>query len=142
MAAAPKWVWYCLLTIVLWGAWGVVSKVAMGMMSPLLNQVLFTLGLAPLVLATTLSSSAFVGTNKLRGGAYAFATGILGGLGNVAFFEALSGDGKASIVVPLTGLYPLLTILTALPLLSERLNRIQAVGIVLAVAAIWLFSSG
>ena len=141
MVAAPKWVWYSVLTIFLWGTWGLVSKVAMGMMSPLLSQVLFTLGLLPLALATALSRNAFAGVNKLRGSSYAFATGILGGLGNVAFFEALGG-GKASIVVPLTGLYPLLTILTALPLLRERLNRVQGAGIVLAVVAIWLFSSG
>ena len=44
-----------ILTIVFWGTWGVVSKAAMGMMSPLVNQVLFTLGLVPLVLANTVS---------------------------------------------------------------------------------------
>lgn len=138
----PKWLWYSILTIVFWGTWGVVSKAAMGMMSPLLNQVLFTLGLVPLVLATAMSKNVSVGTNKLQGSAYAFVTGILGGVGNVTFFEALSHGGKASIVVPITGLYPLLTVLTALPLLREKLNRIQVMGIALAVAAILLFSSG
>ena len=58
------------------------------------------------------------------------------------FFEALSHGGKASIVVPITGLYPLLTVLTALPLLGEKLNRIQVAGIALAVVAVLLFSSG
>lgn len=138
----PKWLWYSILTIVFWGAWGVVSKAAMEMMSPLLNQVLFTVGLVPLALVCTLSKNVSVGTNRLRGGAYAFVTGILGGVGNVTFFEALSHGGKASIVVPITGLYPLLTVLTALPLLREKLNRIQAAGIALAVVAILLFSSG
>jgi transporter family protein len=138
----PKWVWYSILTMVLWGVWGIVSKVAMEMMSPLLNQVLFTLGLAPLVLVTALSRNASVGTNPLKGGAHAFATGILGAVGNVTFFIALSSGGKASIVVPMTGLYPLLTILTALPLLRETLNRVQILGVVLAVAAILLFSAG
>jgi transporter family protein len=137
----PKWLWYSVLTIVVWGAWGVVSKAAMDMMSPLVNQVLFTLGLVPLVLATTLSKNVSAGTNKLRGSAYAFVTGILGGVGNVTFFEALSHGGKASIVVPMTGLYPLLTVLTAIPLLREKLNRVQILGIVLAVLAILSFSS-
>jgi hypothetical protein len=39
-------------------------------MSPLLNQVLFTLGLVPLVLATTMSKNVSVGTNKLICGAF------------------------------------------------------------------------
>jgi transporter family protein len=137
----PKWVRYSVLTILLWGAWGVVSKATVQLISPLLNQVLFTLGLAPLVLMSALSRRSLEGTHKLKGGAYAFATGLLGGLGNVTFFVALSRGGKASTVVPLTGLYPLLTIFTALIFLREKLNGVQLVGIVFAAAAIVLFSS-
>lgn len=137
----PKWLWYSLLTVIFWGTWGVVSKVALGMMSPLVNQVLFTFGLIPLVVAVTCSKNLSKGSNKRRGAVYAFVTGILGGVGNITFFEALGHGGKASIVVPITGLYPLLTVVTAIPLLKEKLNWVQAAGIAMAIVAIFMFST-
>ena len=138
----PKWLWYSILTTLFWGAWGVVSKVAMNMMSPMVNQVLFTLGLIPLVLIVARSRQAWAGRNRWCGGTFAFVTGILGGVGNVTMYEALSHGGKASTVVPITGLYPLFTVVTAIPLLREKLNWVQAVGIGLAICAIVLFSTG
>jgi uncharacterized membrane protein len=138
----PKWLWYSILTTLFWGAWGVVSKVAMNMMSPMVNQVVFTLGLIPLVLIVARSRQAWAGPNRWRGGTFAFVTGILGGVGNVTMYEALSHGGKASTVVPITGLYPLFTVVTAIPLLREKLNWVQVVGIGLAVIAILLFSTG
>jgi transporter family protein len=138
----PKWLWYSILTVLFWGVWGVVSKVAVRMMSPMVNQVIFTLGLIPLVLVVLRSKQAFTGRNRVVGGAFAFVTGILGGVGNVTLYEALSHGGKASTVVPITGLYPLFTVVAALPLLREKLNKVQGVGIALAAAAILLFASG
>jgi uncharacterized membrane protein len=41
----------------------------------------------------------------------AFGSGLTGGLGNLALFASLSGGGLASVVYPLTALYPLLTVL-------------------------------
>jgi hypothetical protein len=60
----PKWLGYSALTVICWGVWGAVSKVVLGMMSPLLNQVLFTLGLVPLVLAATMARSTSLGGNR------------------------------------------------------------------------------
>jgi uncharacterized membrane protein len=137
----PKWLWYSILTTLFWGAWGVVSKVAMDKMSPMVNQVVFTLGLIPLVLIVAGSQQIWAGRDRVRGGIFAFVTGILGGVGNITMYEALSHGGKASTVVPITGLYPLFTVLTAVPLLREKLNWVQAVGIGMAVVAILLFST-
>ncbi len=138
----PRWLWYSILTTLFWGAWGVVSKVSVNMMSPMVNQVVFTVGLIPLVLIVARSKHAWTGRNRWRGGSFAFITGILGGVGNVTMYEALSHGGKASTVLPTTGLYPLFTVVAAIPILREKLNRVQAAGIALAVIAILLFSSG
>lgn len=137
----PKWLWYSILTTIFWGAWGVVSKVAMNKMSPMVNQIIFTLGLIPLVVLVARSQQMGTGRDRVRGGIFAFVTGILGGVGNITMYEALSHGGKASTVVPITGLYPLFTVLTAIPLLRERLNWVQGVGIGMAVVAILLFST-
>ena len=66
-------------------------------------------------------------------------TGICGGLGNVTFYLALS-RGKASVIVPMVGLAPLITVVLAVVVLKESINRAQAVGVVLAVISIYLLS--
>jgi transporter family protein len=137
----PKWLFYTLLTVLCWGIFGLTSKAATNAMAPMLNQVLFTVGLTPLVLILLRSKQLSSGTNKVRGAFLGFATGILGGVGNISFFEAFSHGGKASTVVTVTGLYPLVTIVVGLSVLKERLNRTQAAGIVLAIVAIYLFST-
>jgi drug/metabolite transporter (DMT)-like permease len=73
--------------------------------------------------------------------AYAFATGLCGGMGNIALLEALNRGGDVSTVLPLTGVFPLVTVVLAMLLLKERPNGLQFFGIGLAVAAIVLFSA-
>jgi transporter family protein len=57
----------------------------------------------------------------------------------LGFYSALDG-GKAPIVVPLTALYPIVTVLLSFLVLSERISPIKAVGVVLALVAILLLS--
>lgn len=69
----------------------------------------------------------------------AILAGILGSLGYVFFIKALE-RGKASIVIPLTALYPAITVVFALLLLKEKITVLQALGIVLALVATILMS--
>jgi transporter family protein len=62
-------------------------------------------------------------------------------VGNLAFFQALVKGGKASVVSPVTALFPMVTVLLALVFLKERLGRAQWLGVALAFAAIYLLSS-
>jgi len=55
-------------------------------------------------------------------------------------YLALARGGKASIVIPFVGLAPLVTVVLALALLGESLNRAQIVGVVLALISIYLLS--
>jgi len=57
----------------------------------------------------------------------------------VTFYLALS-RGKASVVVPMVGLAPLMTVVLALVVLKESINRAQVVGVVLALLSIYLLS--
>lgn len=88
-------------------------------------------------LATTLTMA---GVRVRRGVAIAVVAGILSCLGNVAYYHALNLGGKAATVIPLTALYPLVTIGLALLLLRERLNRAQLAGVLLSLVAIYLFN--
>ena len=75
-----------------------------------------------------------------RGIAYGVLNGILAGLGSLAYFAAMS-QGQASIVGPVTSLFPLVTVVLALLLLKERINRLQGIGIILALVAIGVLSA-
>lgn len=136
----PSWLFYSLLTIVCWGAWGVVSKVASASVDADTNQIFFTIGILPLILLVLQSPRLVGGTQRRSGIAWAFITGLLGGTGNIAFFHAMVIGGKASIVVPTTALFPLVTVILAITFLHERLSKWQVLGFVLALPAIYLLS--
>jgi transporter family protein len=61
-------------------------------------------------------------------------------IGIITFTAALESGGKASIVVPMTALYPLVAIALGVTFLSESISPIQATGIGLALAGIVLMS--
>jgi uncharacterized membrane protein len=66
--------------------------------------------------------------------------GITNSLGALFLYMSLASGAKASIAVPLTALYPLLTVLLAVALLRERVSPLHWVGIILAVVAAILMS--
>jgi transporter family protein len=68
------------------------------------------------------------------------AGGALNGLGAWTSFRALESGGKASIVISLISLFPLLTVVLAVVLLHERLTWMQLAGAVVAIAAAILLS--
>jgi transporter family protein len=136
----PVWLVYSLLTIVLWGVWSTVTKVIADDITAYVNQVLFTIGLLPVIAVVLRSRRLAGGHNRKRGIFYAFITGILGGTGNITFFKALSAGGKASIVVPATSLSPLVTVIMGYFVLKERATTSQKAGLVLAMVAIYLLS--
>ncbi len=140
IGGVPSWLFYSLLTIVAWGAWGVVSKVASAGVDANTNQIFFTIGILPLILVVLRSPRLTTGTQRKLGITWAFITGILGGTGNIAFFHALVIGGKVSIVVPATALFPLVTVILAIAFLHERLGKLQIVGFFLALTAIYLLS--
>jgi len=134
------WLVYSLLTILLWGGWGAISKAVANDINAYMNQILFTLGLFPLILLVFRSPRMAGGRNRKLGIFFAFLTGILGGLGNIAFFKSLSMGGRATVVVPMSGLSPLVTVLVAFVVLRERMSTYQKVGLAIALAAIYLLS--
>ncbi len=145
----PLWLFWSLVTIVMWGTWGLVSKIASGGVDAWMNQLLFTVGIAPLLVfvswkvskARNGGESAAHSQGRRKGVFWAFLTGILGGVGNMAYFEAMVKGGKASVVTPVTALFPMVTVVLALLFLKERLGRVQWVGLALAFVAIYLLNA-
>ena len=136
----PRWLSFSLITIALFGVWGFVSTVITKDVGPLTVQFLSTIGLLPVALILGFSKNLRKGTGFAAGITFATLTGVLGGSGNVALYKALQIGGEGSVIVPITGMYPLVTVILARFLLKERLNRVQTIGIGLALLAIYLFS--
>jgi transporter family protein len=141
----PLWLFWSLVTVVMWGTWGLVSKIASAGVNAYMNQLLFTVGIAPLLVFVSWKVSLSVSGEKCagrgRGVFWAFLTGILGGVGNMAYFEAMVKGGKSSVVTPVTALFPMVTVLLALTFLKERLGRLQWAGLGLALVAIYLLNA-
>lgn len=138
----PRWLFHTLLTLLLWGAWGVVSKQLSSGLAAWDVQAWSTIGMLPVLLWLGFAVAREKRAWSWRGGAQAFVAGVLVSLGNVACFQAMALGGKAAAVIPLTALYPLVTILLSLAVLHERLNAFQAAGLLLALAAMWLLNVG
>jgi len=132
------WLFHAMLCIVWWGVWGFLSKLGSDQISPQQLQILFTVGIIPPSVLAWAQLGFRVETDR-RGVIYGILNGIFSGLGMLAFYAALA-RGQASIVGPFTALFPLLTVALAFAFLRERINRIQAAGMILALAAIVLLS--
>jgi uncharacterized membrane protein len=101
-------------------------------------QILFTLGMLPVAIAMLLQMRGKLDRNA-GGIAYGLLSGIVTGLGTLGYYAALR-DQDASVVTPVTGLFPVLTVLLAFVVLRERLNKIQMGGMLLALASIVILS--
>jgi drug/metabolite transporter (DMT)-like permease len=101
------------------------------------SQAFSTLGILPVMLAVAASRGFRGSHHKLRGSAASFFAGILVGMGNASYYQAVS-LAKAATTVSFTMLYPIVTVVLALALLREKPNRWQFAGIVGSLLAITL----
>jgi transporter family protein len=126
------WVFYACVATLCWGVVGLLQKLGTNRITSRSLLVWLVVGFAAML------------PLLWRGGALAglgwrvLLIGLLGGaangLGSWALFEALERGAKASVAVPLTALYPLVTIVLARIFLAETLTFRQWLGIALAVA--------
>ena len=136
----PKWLWLSLMSMLWWGVGGFLVKLGMALMNPQAMQILFVAGMLPPVILA-LWQIGFRVQRDGRGIMYGILNGLLASVGMLAFYAAMS-SGKASIVGPVTALFPLFTVAGAVLFLREKLNKVQAMGIVVALAALAIFSRG
>lgn len=124
----------------LWGLWGFLSKVATLQLPAGTVYLISVVG----YLAVT---GYLAATEKLAipwhpmGLAAALGAGVCMAFGLICFFQALAAGPPAGVVVPLTALYPLVTVILSWTLLRESFSLRQLAGLALALPAVWLLSS-
>ncbi len=129
-----------LALLLLWGVWGITSKLAVrevGLQIVIWSQVaslalfplyfVFFKDLLPLKISAT-------------GVGFAFISGLLGTAGALVLYLLLR-DAPASVVIPISALYPIITVLLAAVFLQEALTVTRIAGVILGAAAVWLLSS-
>jgi transporter family protein len=136
-----RWLFWTLVTILTWGIWAILSKLlAQQLVSPAHSQAISTIGVVPVLAMLWAVPESQAATRRSTGIALALGSGIVSCLGNIAYFDVFSRGGKAAAIVPITALYPMVTVLLAIPLLKERLSAVQLGGIGLSLSAIYLFN--
>jgi transporter family protein len=133
------WLGFAILALVFWGITGVTQKLSTNSISSERSFLWFCWAMVALSAAMLVVARPHRGLGALVVWS-AIAGGALNGLGAWTSFRALESGGKASIVISLISLYPLLTVGLAVVLLGERLTWMQMAGAVVAIAAAILLS--
>ncbi len=130
---------YGVLCLLFWGLWGFVLKLAYSNLSWTETYFLSTLA-SFIVMLVVVSYYRAIPSSLNTYSVTALVAGVFGGAGYIFFVKALE-HGKASVVIPLTALYPAVTAIIALIVLREKISLYQGIGIVLAIAAAILLST-
>jgi len=132
------WLFYSLIALVCWGFWGVFSKIAL---NHLKWQQLIMISISVNILVYLFfylyyRPSISIGSPRFYP---ALLVGLSTSMGMLSTYLAVS-TGKLSVVMPLTSLYPILTVAISFFVLGEEITLSQGLGIIFAAIAIVLFS--
>jgi transporter family protein len=135
----PLWLLYSSLTLIAWGVVGILQKLSTNYLSAESSLIWLVVGFL------LLEPFFYPGTAVLHYSkynlAYAILSGLLNALGAWALFAALKSGGKASIVAPLTALYPVVVIALVPLILHESVTRLQWAGVACSLIAVVLLSA-
>lgn len=135
----PVWLWFAMIALVFYGVTGVTQKLSTNRISSELSFLWFAYAMIVISVVLMMSVPMHWHVSKLVA-FLAIVGGTLNGLGALTSFAALESGGKASVVISLISLYPLLTAILAVAFLHEGITKAQMGGIVLAIAAAILLS--
>ena len=137
MEIFQNWRIWILVYLVLLGVWGVMVKVA----SVRLNALTVTfVSTTAAWLTVVLFSLPRLNFSSRLGVSVAVLCGVIGGITSIIFYGVLK-YAPASIVIPLTTLYILVTVVLSYALLGETISLRQAAGILLGIAAVFLLTT-
>jgi transporter family protein len=134
------WFWLSIITLVFFGMTGITQKLSTNNISFEMSFVWFCVAVCVVSAAVAIFMRLDWQSLNLPLIALAALGGLLNGLGALTSFAALKHGGKASVVIPIVNLYPLVTVAGVWLFLGEKLSATQIIGIVLALAAVVFLS--
>lgn len=135
----PPWLWYSILTMLAWGVVGILQKLSTNYISAESSLIWLVVGF--LLLEPFFNPGPAVLHYTKLNLTYAIVSGLLNALGAWALFAALKRGGKASIVAPLTALYPVVVIVLVPLILHESVSHLQWAGVACSLIAVVLLSA-
>ncbi len=130
---------FSIVVIVLWGIWAFLFKVGVeqiGIKQALIWNNSIAIVISILVIAFLLPQT----TLRLQKGAfYVMIATAFGITGSIIWYIVLEKE-KASLIVPFTALYPLITVVLSAAFLKEKITIANWIGIILALIAGFLLS--
>lgn len=123
--------------LVLSGIWGVLAKIAAHRLEPLVASCIATTFACLTVVCLAMRHVSFHPSLWV---AVAAMCGILGGFSSLILYSALK-QAPASIVLPMSSLYLVITVILSAVVLDEVLHVRHYVGIMLAIISVALLVS-
>lgn len=135
----PAWLVYALISLILWGVWGVILKLSNNYYNTVTTYYLSTLGSFAAATLLTLAMKTSFKVNPLKDAYLPIIAGVFGTVGYWFMIKALE-KGEATLVIAITAVYPAITFLLSMIILSEKLSLLQSIGVLLAVLGVLLMS--
>jgi bacterial/archaeal transporter family protein len=135
----PSWCWPAVVVLLTWGTVGLLQKLSTNYLSA--ESALICLVGGYVVLLPWLYPDRSIFLYPRRSLMLVLISALLNTLGAWALLAALKSGGKASIVAPLTALYPLPVVMAAPVVLHESITLLQGVGVLCALIAVVLLAT-
>jgi transporter family protein len=133
----PVWVLFSVAALVSWGVSGFLRKQATVHISPWVIVVFQSLTVMTLAtIAVAIRGGPVLTTETVL---LAIAGGSFQYLANISLAFSLA-RGPASVVVPVTSMYPVVTLVLAFFILGETISAMQALGLLCSAGALYAFS--
>src|SRR5689334_4546154 len=126
---------FALPPILFWGLSGFLQKVATNHMSGEAAALVYLSAFVPVGVYFALREP-WPGLLTPRAWGLVLALGFFLAFGNLAILAAFARGGKAAVIAPLSGLYPIVSVPVAVVLFAEKLGAREVGGIALALASV------
>lgn len=135
-----NWFLLTMVSLVLFGLTGITQKVSTNNISFEMSFIYFAIAVTVVSLLVIVFEPLSWSTLQPNLFALGVLGGLLNGLGALTSFAALEKGGKASVVIPIINLFPLITVMGAWLFMGEALTARQMWGLVLAFGSVVLLS--
>lgn len=133
-----SWIFYATLLVLFWGVWGAFSALPANWYGyP--DEMIYCIWALTMIIPAAVILRGQRWDRRPAATIYGLLIGLTGAGGQLLLFQALT-MGPAYLIFPIVSISPAITVVMAMVLLRERISPLAVVGLVLALAAIVLFT--